>query len=123
VLSLAIAYPVAYFVTRYAGRRKTLFLVLLIAPFWVSYMMRMLAWIDLLQQNGYVKPRAVPAATSSATSELARRRGTNRSFSGSSTATSPYLITCCSPASTGSTPACLEAARTSGSGGGRPSGG
>jgi ABC-type spermidine/putrescine transport system permease subunit I len=52
VLSLAIAYPVAYFVARYAGRRKTLFLVLLIAPFWVSYMMRMLAWIDLLQQGG-----------------------------------------------------------------------
>jgi len=53
-LSLAIAYPVAYFVTRYAGRRKTLFLVLLISPFWVSYMMRMLAWIDLLQVSGYV---------------------------------------------------------------------
>jgi ABC-type spermidine/putrescine transport system permease subunit I len=51
-LSLGIAYPVAYFVSRYAGTRKTLFLVLLIAPFWVSYMMRMLAWIDLLQQNG-----------------------------------------------------------------------
>jgi ABC-type spermidine/putrescine transport system permease subunit I len=53
-LSLAIAYPVAYFVSRYAGKRKTLYLVLLIAPFWVSYMMRMLAWIDLLQQDGYV---------------------------------------------------------------------
>jgi spermidine/putrescine transport system permease protein len=52
-ISLAIAYPVAYFVSRYAGRRKTLFLVLLIAPFWVSYMMRMLAWIDLLQQGGF----------------------------------------------------------------------
>ena len=52
-LSLAISYPVAFFVARYAGRRKTLFLVLLIAPFWVSYMMRMLAWIDLLQQNGF----------------------------------------------------------------------
>ncbi len=52
ILSLAIAYPVAYFVARYAGRRKTLFLVLLVAPFWVSYMMRMLAWIDLLQQGG-----------------------------------------------------------------------
>ena len=52
VISLAIAYPVAYFVSRYAGRRKGLFLVLLIAPFWVSYMMRMLAWIDLLQQGG-----------------------------------------------------------------------
>jgi spermidine/putrescine transport system permease protein len=53
VISLAIAYPVAYFVSRYAGQRKTLFLVLLIAPFWVSYMMRMLAWIDLLQQGGF----------------------------------------------------------------------
>ncbi|HZO76719.1 MAG TPA: ABC transporter permease [Solirubrobacteraceae bacterium] len=53
-ISLAIAYPVAYFVSRYGGRRKTLFLVLLIAPFWVSYMMRMLAWIDLLQQGGFV---------------------------------------------------------------------
>jgi spermidine/putrescine transport system permease protein len=53
-ISFAIAYPVAYFVSRYAGRRKTLFLVLLIAPFWVSYMMRMLAWIDLLQQGGFV---------------------------------------------------------------------
>ena len=54
LLSLAIAYPVAYFVTRYGGKRKSLFLILLVSPFWVSYMMRMLAWIDLLQLNGYV---------------------------------------------------------------------
>jgi len=53
-LSLVIAFPAAYFVTRFAGRRKVLFLALLIAPFWVSYMMRMLAWIDLLQTSGYV---------------------------------------------------------------------
>jgi ABC-type spermidine/putrescine transport system permease subunit I len=54
ILSLLIAYPAAYFVARFAGRRRGLFLVLLIAPFWISYMMRMLAWIDLLQTNGYV---------------------------------------------------------------------
>jgi len=54
LLSLLIAYPTAYFVARFAGRRKGLFLILLIAPFWISYMMRMLAWIDLLQTNGYV---------------------------------------------------------------------
>jgi spermidine/putrescine transport system permease protein len=54
VLSLLIGYPAAYFVARFAGRRKALFLVLLIAPFWISYMMRMLAWIDLLQTDGYV---------------------------------------------------------------------
>jgi ABC-type spermidine/putrescine transport system permease subunit I len=54
ILSLLIAYPAAYFVARFAGRRKGLFLILLIAPFWISYMMRMLAWIDLLQTDGYV---------------------------------------------------------------------
>jgi spermidine/putrescine transport system permease protein len=54
LLSLVIAYPAAYFVARFAGRRKGIFLVLLIAPFWISYMMRMLAWIDLLQTDGYV---------------------------------------------------------------------
>jgi spermidine/putrescine transport system permease protein len=54
ILSLLIAYPAAYFVARFGGRRKALFLVLLIAPFWISYMMRMLAWVDLLQTNGYV---------------------------------------------------------------------
>jgi ABC-type spermidine/putrescine transport system permease subunit I len=54
ILSLLIGYPAAYFVARFAGRRKGLFLVLLIAPFWISYMMRMLAWVDLLQTGGYV---------------------------------------------------------------------
>src|ERR1017187_4663249 len=53
-LCVLIGYPAAYFVARFAGRRKALFLVLLIAPFWISYMMRMLAWIDLLQTNGYI---------------------------------------------------------------------
>jgi spermidine/putrescine transport system permease protein len=51
---LVIGYPAAYFVARFSGRRKALFLILLIAPFWISYMMRMLAWIDLLQTGGYV---------------------------------------------------------------------
>src|SRR5580698_2813061 len=54
LLCLLIGYPAAYFVARFAGRRKGLFLVLLIAPFWISYMMRMLAWIGLLQTNGYL---------------------------------------------------------------------
>src|SRR5256886_7945643 len=53
LLCLLIGYPAAYFVARFAGRRKGLFLILLIAPFWISYMMRMLAWVDLLQTDGY----------------------------------------------------------------------
>jgi len=54
LVCLVIGYPAAYFVARFSGRRKGLFLVLLIAPFWISYMMRMLAWVGLLQTDGYV---------------------------------------------------------------------
>jgi spermidine/putrescine transport system permease protein len=53
-LSLGIAYPVAYYVARYGGRWKGLLLLGLIAPFFVSYLMRMLAWINLLQDDGWV---------------------------------------------------------------------
>jgi ABC-type spermidine/putrescine transport system permease subunit I len=54
VLSLLIAYPVAYFVARFGGRFKGLLLAGLIAPFFISYLMRMLAWINLLQDDGWV---------------------------------------------------------------------
>jgi putrescine transport system permease protein len=53
-LSLLIAYPVAYFVARHGGRWKGLLLLGLVAPFFISYLMRMLAWINLLQDDGWV---------------------------------------------------------------------
>jgi spermidine/putrescine transport system permease protein len=53
-LSLVIAYPVAYYVARHGGRWKGLLLLGLIAPFFISYLMRMLAWINLLQDDGWV---------------------------------------------------------------------
>ena len=49
-----IAYPVAYYTARFAGRWKGVLLAALIAPFWISYMMRMLAWVNLLQTEGLV---------------------------------------------------------------------
>jgi ABC-type spermidine/putrescine transport system permease subunit I len=54
VLCLLIAFPVSYYVARLAGKRKGLLLALLIAPFWISYMMRMFAWVNLLQDDGLV---------------------------------------------------------------------
>ena len=54
VISLAIAYPVAYYVARFGGRFKGLLLAGLVAPFLISYLMRMLAWINLLQEDGWV---------------------------------------------------------------------
>jgi spermidine/putrescine transport system permease protein len=52
-LSLAIGYPVAYYAARHAGRWKNLVLLGLILPFWINYLMRMLAWINLLSPNGW----------------------------------------------------------------------
>lgn len=54
VISLIIAFPIAYFTAKYAGRYKALVLTLLVAPFFISYMMRMLAWVNLLQRDGIV---------------------------------------------------------------------
>ncbi|MET0740152.1 MAG: ABC transporter permease [Candidatus Nanopelagicales bacterium] len=54
VLCLLIAFPIAYYVARLAGRWRGLLLALLIAPFWISYMMRMLAWVNLLANDGLV---------------------------------------------------------------------
>ena len=53
-LCLVIGYPFAYFLARKAGRWRGVFLALFFAPFWISYMLRMLAWISLLQDDGYV---------------------------------------------------------------------
>jgi ABC-type spermidine/putrescine transport system permease subunit I len=54
VICLLIAYPVAYYTARLARHHRNLLLALLIAPFWISYMMRMLAWVNLLQNDGLV---------------------------------------------------------------------
>lgn len=51
-ICLVVGYPVAYYIARYGGRLKVLLLTLMIAPFWMSYLMRMLAWVNLLS----VKP-------------------------------------------------------------------
>jgi ABC-type spermidine/putrescine transport system permease subunit I len=54
LICFIIGYPVAYYVARYGGKRRGLLLGLLLAPFWISYLMRMLAWVNLLQDDGYV---------------------------------------------------------------------
>ena len=51
-LSLLVGYPVAYFAARHAGRWRGLILLALILPLWINYLMRMLAWINLLAPDG-----------------------------------------------------------------------
>jgi ABC-type spermidine/putrescine transport system permease subunit I len=54
LICLVLGYSVAYYTARYAGRWRWLILVLLISPFWISYLMRIYAWQSLLQPDGYV---------------------------------------------------------------------
>jgi spermidine/putrescine transport system permease protein len=52
-LSLVVGYPVAYYTARHAGKWRALVLVLLVLPWWINYLMRMLAWINLLDPDGW----------------------------------------------------------------------
>jgi spermidine/putrescine transport system permease protein len=54
LICLVIGYAVAYYTARHAGRHKGLILVLLVSPFWISYLMRIYSWQSLLQPDGYV---------------------------------------------------------------------
>jgi spermidine/putrescine transport system permease protein len=53
-LCVVLGYPVAYFIAHKAGRLKPLFLVLVIIPFWTSFVIRTYAWLGLLSPSGYV---------------------------------------------------------------------
>jgi spermidine/putrescine transport system permease protein len=52
VLSLGIGYPVAYWISRHGGRHKILLLILVMLPFWTSYLIRTYAWMIILRDNG-----------------------------------------------------------------------
>jgi putrescine transport system permease protein len=54
VLCVLIGYPVAYFVSRKAGRWRWVWLLLILAPFWINYLMRMMSWVNLLSIDGQV---------------------------------------------------------------------
>jgi len=52
VLCLLTALPLAYFIATRAGRRKSLLIVLLIVPFWTSFLIRTYAWLTILGPDG-----------------------------------------------------------------------
>jgi spermidine/putrescine transport system permease protein len=54
VLCLLIAYPLVYWIAFRGGRWKNLFLVVIVAPFFVSYLVRTLAWLNILADQGPV---------------------------------------------------------------------
>jgi putrescine transport system permease protein len=54
VLCLLLGYPMAYFIARQAPRRRSLLLLAVILPFWISFLLRVYAWIGLLNTHGVI---------------------------------------------------------------------
>ena len=54
VLALAFSYPLAYWIAFRAGKWKNVFLVLVVAPFFVTYLIRTIAWQTILSDDGTV---------------------------------------------------------------------
>ena len=52
--AVILAYPLAYFLAFHAGARLGLYLVLLLIPFWTSYLLRVMAWKILLGTEGVI---------------------------------------------------------------------
>lgn len=52
LLSLLLGYPLAYYLSFHAGKRKDLFYQLVIIPLWVSYLVRAYAWKTILGGDG-----------------------------------------------------------------------
>lgn len=54
VCAIVLAYPVAYFLSFRAGVKAGFYLVLLLVPFWTSYLLRVMAWKIILGSNGVI---------------------------------------------------------------------
>jgi spermidine/putrescine transport system permease protein len=54
IIALVVSYPLAYWIAFHGGRRKTTLLFLLILPFFVSFVIRTLAWQFILADDGIV---------------------------------------------------------------------
>jgi ABC-type spermidine/putrescine transport system permease subunit I len=54
LICLLVGYGVAYYVARHAGKQRRILILLLIAPFWINYLMRIYSWQGLLQRDGWL---------------------------------------------------------------------
>jgi spermidine/putrescine transport system permease protein len=57
LIALAISYPLAYWIAFRGGRWKNVLLLCIVGPFFVTYLIRTLAWETILADNGFVADR------------------------------------------------------------------
>jgi spermidine/putrescine transport system permease protein len=61
LVATLLAYPLAYFLRFKAGHRATAYLLLLLLPFWTSYLLRVVSWRLMLGENGIINSVLVGA--------------------------------------------------------------
>ena len=54
IICAALAYPIAYFIAKKSGHWRTLLLIMVIIPFWTSFILRAYAWKLLLGERGFI---------------------------------------------------------------------
>jgi len=54
IFALLVGYPMAYAIARSSARWRNILLMLVILPFWTSFLLRVYAWIGLLKGNGLI---------------------------------------------------------------------
>ncbi|MFM2035537.1 MAG: hypothetical protein RL459_802 [Pseudomonadota bacterium] len=54
LVCIVLGYPLAYWLSTLSARRANLMMILVLLPFWTSVLVRIAAWIVLLQSNGLV---------------------------------------------------------------------
>ena len=59
VIALVLGYPLAYWITRLPKRRANLVLICILIPFWTSVLVRIAAWVVLLQREGLINSALV----------------------------------------------------------------
>jgi len=52
VLCLLIGYPIAYSVARSSPSSRNILMLMIVLPFWTSFLLRVYAWIGILKQDG-----------------------------------------------------------------------
>lgn len=54
VFALLVGYPMAYYIARSDEPRRTILLLLVILPFWTSFLLRVYAWMGFLRRDGVI---------------------------------------------------------------------
>ncbi len=73
-ITLLLAYPLAYWLSTMQERRANLLMILVLIPFWTSILVRVAAWIVLLQSEGLVNKALMLAGLTQSPLELVFNR-------------------------------------------------